>query len=119
MYEWITSFSSFLNSDASSMNTDNVYYHAVAFVTVILGARIANRKTGGLFIWCSRKLPFRNTKAASQRAALAALKACPTCTEQLPLSALVCERCEYNFLSGAAGHRHKLLPAPDAAIANH
>ena len=43
-----------------------------------------------------------------------AFKKCPKCADQLPLSALVCDACEYNFLSGFVGHRHKLLPAPDA-----
>ncbi len=42
-----------------------------------------------------------------------ALKQCPNCTEQLPLSALLCEVCDYNFLSGMVGHGHRLLPAPE------
>ena len=43
-----------------------------------------------------------------------ATKQCPNCTEQLPLSALMCETCDYNFLSGMIGHGHRLLPAPES-----
>jgi len=43
-----------------------------------------------------------------------AFKNCPNCTDQLPLSTLVCDACEYNFLSGSTGSRYKLLPPPDA-----
>ena len=42
-------------------------------------------------------------------------KTCPNCDDQLPLSTLVCEACDYNFLSGTFGPRHKLLPPPDPA----
>ena len=45
---------------------------------------------------------------------LRAFKKCPNCAEQLPLSTLVCDACEYNFLSESNGPKHKLLPAPDA-----
>ena len=45
----------------------------------------------------------------------ALVKPCPQCAEQLPLSTLVCNNCDYNFLSMSVGLRHKLLPAPDAA----
>lgn len=41
-------------------------------------------------------------------------KNCPKCAEQLPLSTLVCDACDYNFLSGSSQSRYRLLPAPDA-----
>jgi hypothetical protein len=40
------------------------------------------------------------------------LKKCPKCAKQLPLPTLVCDTCDYNFLSGTVGHRHELLPLP-------
>jgi|SRR4030095_13407581 hypothetical protein len=46
------------------------------------------------------------------------LKKCPKCAEQLPLPTLVCDTCDYNFLSGTVGHRHKLLPSPSDALAH-
>ena len=45
---------------------------------------------------------------------LRTFKKCPNCNDHLPLSTLVCDACEYNFLSGSNGPKHKLLPAPDA-----
>jgi predicted amidophosphoribosyltransferase len=42
-------------------------------------------------------------------------KNCPNCTEQLPLSALICDACDYNFLSRSVGGKHKLLAAPESA----
>lgn len=42
------------------------------------------------------------------------LKTCPNCADQVPLSTLVCDACDHNFLSGSIV-RHKLLPPPDAA----
>jgi hypothetical protein len=44
---------------------------------------------------------------------ISARKCCPSCSEQVPLSTLICDACDYNFLSG---HGHKLLPAPQAVI---
>jgi hypothetical protein len=32
----------------------------------------------------------------------------------MPLSTLVCDACDYNFLSGSSQSRYRLLPAPDA-----
>jgi hypothetical protein len=40
-------------------------------------------------------------------------KNCPKCAEELPLSTLVCDACDYNFLSGSNQGRYRLLPAPD------
>src|SRR5262245_28256229 len=48
-----------------------------------------------------------------ERRNISARKPCPSCTEQLPLSTLICDACDYNFLSG---NGHKLLPTPEAVI---
>jgi hypothetical protein len=45
-----------------------------------------------------------------------AQKDCPHCAEPTPISALICDACDYNFLSGMVGTRQKALPAPGAAI---
>src|SRR4029453_8540716 len=42
-----------------------------------------------------------------------ALKKCPNCAEEVPLSVLMCDACDYNFLSGMVGCRLKLLPSPE------
>jgi hypothetical protein len=120
MYEWPTNFSSFaalLGSDRSLIGTDAVYFCAVALTSLILAARIAARN-GGLLKRLSGRLFFRKYGAERHQIALSALKACPKCADQLPLSALVCDGCEYNFLSGTVGSRHKLLPGPNVASVN-
>ena len=38
------------------------------------------------------------------------LKQCPSCAQQLPLSALMCDTCDYNFLAERPGRRQVLLP---------
>ena len=57
----------------------------------------------------------RSTAKEHHPGDLRAFKNCPNCADPLPLSTLVCDVCEYNFLSASIGPRHKLLPAPDAA----
>jgi hypothetical protein len=39
-----------------------------------------------------------------------ALKQCPQCAEQLPIQTVVCDKCNYNFLSMTAGCRHQPTP---------
>jgi hypothetical protein len=41
-----------------------------------------------------------------------ALKPCPNCAEQLPLSTIICDTCDYNFLAERPGRGQKLLSAP-------
>jgi len=45
-----------------------------------------------------------------------AQKNCPHCAEPTPISALFCDACDYNFLSGMVGTRQKALPVPGATI---
>jgi hypothetical protein len=40
------------------------------------------------------------------------LKPCPSCAQQLPLSAIMCDTCDYNFLAERPGRRQVLLAAP-------
>jgi hypothetical protein len=43
-------------------------------------------------------------------------KPCPNCAEQLPLSAIICGKCDYNFLAARPGRGQNLLPSPEAPI---
>ena len=45
-----------------------------------------------------------------ERHSLPTTKKCPKCARELQVSILICETCEYNFLSGTVGVRNKLLP---------
>jgi hypothetical protein len=40
------------------------------------------------------------------------LKPCPSCAQQLPLSAIICDTCDYNFLAERPGRRQVLLQPP-------
>src|SRR6266496_3122282 len=77
---------------AEGLNT--LHFSAIAVIVAFLTARIASKKDRAIF----------------KRQHVLTLKKCSKCAEQLPLSALVCDACDYNFLSRMVGHRHKLLP---------
>jgi hypothetical protein len=44
------------------------------------------------------------------------LKQCPSCAQQLPLSAIMCDACDYNFLAERPGRRQILLQPPKPLI---
>ena len=76
-------------------------FSGIALTFALLMARIASEKDG----------PFKRHHVLT-------LKKCPECAEQLPISALVCDACDYNFLCRTVGHRHKLLPSSSDALAH-
>jgi hypothetical protein len=88
---------------------------AVALILVILAATIVTRKRGSYFKSFRARNALGNNRASdrffeSKRSP--AMKPCPSCAEQLPLSALVCDACDYNFLAARPGRGQKLLPPP-------
>jgi hypothetical protein len=84
---------------------------AIALLVPLIAIRIARHKAHRqVHEFAGRTLnPFRKTEGP----ALTALKKCPSCAEELPLSALICDGCDYNFLAGSTCYRHKMLPAPE------
>jgi hypothetical protein len=78
-----------------------LYFSTIALIVAFLTARIASKKDRAIF----------------KRQHFPTLKKCPNCAEQLPLPTLVCDACDYNFLSRIVGHRHKLLPSPSEPLA--
>jgi hypothetical protein len=80
-----------------------IHFFAIALIVALLTARIASKKDRAIF----------------KRQRIATLKKCPKCAEQLPLSALVCDACDYNFLSRMVRRRHELLPSPSEPLAHH
>ena len=124
MYEMISiNLSSFsthamANGSMRMIGSDILYYCAIALILGFLTAKIGSKKGGTFFQWFVAgalvgviALPVAILK--KERVALLALKKCPKCAGQIPLSALVCDGCDFNFISGFAGHRHKMLPAPN------
>jgi Uncharacterised protein family UPF0547 len=97
--------------------SDILHFLAIALTVAFLTARIASKKDGSFFPWFVAgallgiiALPVAIFKR--RHVGLSALKKCPKCAEQLPLSTLVCAACDYNFISGIVGHGHKLLSSP-------
>jgi hypothetical protein len=90
---------------------------AVALLLVLLAARMVKRKHGGF------PKSFRAWRTVINRQSSSrlfesrrgpALKACPNCAEQLPLSAIICNTCDYNFLAARPDRGQKLLPHPNS-----
>ena len=105
-----------------------VHFSTIALTFALLTARIASKKNGSFFKWFVAGAIFgiialpiaifkRKHDGLPAHESLMTLKTCPNCAEQLPLAALVCHTCDYNFLSMAVGYRHKLLPAPNESPA--
>ena len=94
----------------------NVFlYAAILPVLAIVVARIIRKKEGGAFT-SPLSEAFKNAYKKRDHFAAPVSKKCPKCAEQLPLSALICDTCDFNFLAGAVTYRHKMLPAPEQPV---
>jgi hypothetical protein len=82
---------------------------AIALIIVLLVTRIVKRKQ---FRARSTGTHKRASGRLFERQRSPELKSCPNCTEQLPLSALICDKCDYNFLAARPGRGQRLLPPP-------
>ena len=91
-------------------------FSAIPLFLVFIAARSAKRKYGISFRSLFAGIHLRNnfsTDRMFEKQHISALKKCRNCSRQLPLSALICDDCGYNFLSGMVGHGHAMLPAPE------
>lgn len=118
--ENFSTFATFVVTAGSTImiaeSLDILYFSAIALILVLLTARIAKKKDGNFFKSSIAGSTPRNngtTGRIFKKQHISALKNCPKCADQLPLSALICDACDYNFLSGMVGHRDKLLPSPE------
>jgi hypothetical protein len=87
---------------------DPITITAVALIIVLLALRMVKRKRG----------VFRSSRPrgsdSNKRASSPTVKPCPSCAEQLPLTAIICGICDYNFLAERPGRGQKLLSSPQA-----
>jgi hypothetical protein len=101
------------------MTTDglNIYYFsAIALIVALLFARGVKNKYGGIksfLTWTGLKKSYANDRMF-ENLRVPAFKKCPNCEKQLPLSALLCGVCDFNFLAGSLYRGNKMLPAPDS-----
>lgn len=85
---------------------------AIALILALLAGRMANKKATTFF----KRRRIKNALPGAilrKRSALPTAKKCPNCSDNQPMAALVCDACDYNFLSGTVGSRLKLLQAPE------
>ena len=94
---------------------DIFIYASILPVLAILVTRIVRKKEGGIFK-SSLRGTIKNVYKKKDHFAAPVSKKCPKCAEQLPLSALVCDTCDFNFLAGSVTYRHKMLPAPEEPL---
>ncbi len=93
-----------------------LHFSAIALILVFLAAMIAKKKYARSFKTFVAESKLANNSVSDRlfdRPRIPALKKCPNCTEQLPLSALICDACEYNFLSTMVGRGQRFLPSPE------
>jgi hypothetical protein len=92
----------------------DIFPITAALVFIFLAVRIVKQKRAVLKFFRARGSV--NNKRASGRLFNSqrgpALKPCPNCAAQLPLSAILCDTCDYNFLAERPGRGQKLLPSP-------
>ena len=83
---------------------------AVALILVLLVAKLVKRKT---FRRRRTGIHKRASGRLSKKQHSPELKPCPNCAEQLPLSAIICNTCDYNFLAARPDRGQKMLPSPE------
>jgi len=92
-----------------------IVYFAIAVILIYLAARIVKSNSRDRFESSLAAKSFTEHSVTERFFPVQRIpteKNCPNCTEPLPLSALICEGCDYNFLSRSVGGKHKLLAAP-------
>ena len=97
-------------------NSNLIYYAAMALILALLAVRTARKEGANSF---RRLLPkaLQKYRVNTDHLTVLAFKKCPQCDDQLPVSTLVCDACDYNFLASSI-LRHQLLPAPSESIAS-
>jgi hypothetical protein len=95
-----------------------ILYFLIAAILIYLAARIVKNNSRRRFESALAAKSFTDhsvTERFFPAQRIPTEKDCPNCSEPLPLSALICEACDYNFLSRSVGGKHKLLAAPGSA----
>lgn len=100
-------------------NVITIPFAAFAFFLIFLTAKSAKGHAGGFFKALMAGDWFQDESAADrmfERRNISAVKTCPGCSEQVPMSVLICEGCDHNFLTGTVGSGQRMLPSPEAQV---
>jgi hypothetical protein len=124
MFEAISkSFISFMllmvERETANFSFDSVMvfrFLAPAAALAVLTAGIARNKGGSFLKWFFAgalvgviALPMAIFKR--KKITYPGQKQCPNCAQKLPIQAVLCDACDFNFLSMAVGNRYKPIPA--------
>ena len=96
-------------------SSDILHLSAIALILFLLAARMVQKRGGSFFqSFLAGKVPQKNRASDRffERKRTVRLKTCPNCAEQLRLSALVCDACDYNFLAARPLRAQRSLPPP-------
>src|SRR5262249_13930864 len=86
---------------------------AVSLMLVLFTAKTVRRKRSVRTFRVRRTATKKRASGRlSKRQRRAVLKPCPSCAEKLPVSAIICDACGYNFLAERPGRGQALLPSP-------
>ena len=97
------------------LTSDTASYLAIAAILALWLIARTSRRHGSTSSGNSFSEKLKAGFRPKSDPAVLTFKKCPKCTEQLPVSALVCDACDYNFLAGSI-LRHKLLPMPEERL---
>jgi hypothetical protein len=87
---------------------------AVSLMLILFTAKTVRRKRSVRKSFRVRRTATKKRASGrlSKRQRRAVLKPCPSCAEKLPVSAIICDACGYNFLAERPGRGQALLPSP-------
>lgn len=96
----------------------DIYYSlAILLIVALLFTRAMKKKYGRLFRSFLASTGLKKSYANDrmfENLRIPAFKKCPNCEGQLPLSALLCDACDFNLLTGNLCRGNKMLLAPEA-----
>jgi len=94
---------------------DILHLSAIAVIVVFLALRfLKKKKPRDSFESFQATSHTSNARIFERQRVVPATKKCPGCEQQLPLAAIMCEGCDYNFLAARPDRLHSMLPAPEA-----
>ena len=114
---WTKFLLTYFDMFTTAEGLDVSLFSAIASILALLAASILRRRQAARKSFQAKKASTHKHASIRllKRQCTPVLKRCPGCAEQLPLSAIICDKCDYNFLVERSGRRPALLP-PQALV---